>query len=358
MKKSKKPTLPLAEAALKRHFRKHRLQGLVTASRTFPVTARVDVKFALEKLFNEHSSAKLLAVHRQFQHESLTRPSLRQTQGRPCPPPLTMSKKTKSSKSSLRGVRVLVGRARHQAGALSVELRKHGARVLEIPFIEIRRPRNLKALDAALMSLGEYDWLILTSVNGVEAMWERLAKLRLTKKNLKHLRIAAIGPATKKAIEQHGVEVEVVPKEYVAESVVRTLRRKVKGKQVLLVRAKVARDVIPRELRRAGARVHVVEAYETVVPQSSRARLRNALGNPRRRPDVVTFTSSSTARNFVALLGARRRADLDEIQLASIGPVTSSTLRELGLRVHIEAKEFNIPGLIDAILLAQSSETN
>ena len=147
----------------------------------------------------------------------------------------------------------------------------------------------------------------------------------------KRLRIAAIGPATKKAIEQRGVKVDVVPKEYVAESVVRSLRRRVKGKRVLLVRAKVARDVIPRELRKAGAQVHVVEAYETVVPQSSRTRLRDALSNPRRRPHVVTFTSSSTVRNFVALLGARQRADLDEVRLASIGPVTSSTLRESGL---------------------------
>jgi uroporphyrinogen-III synthase len=256
---------------------------------------------------------------------------------------------------ALSGVRVLVGRARHQAGALSMELRKLGATVLEIPFIEIRRPRSFKPLDSALQNLDRYDWLILTSANGAEAMWERLTRLRLTK-NLKHLRIAAIGPATKKAIERHGVKVDVVPKEYVAESVVRRLRRRVKGKRVLLVRAKVARDVIPRELRRAGAQVQVVEAYETVVPQSSRTRLRNALGNPRRRPHVVTFTSSSTARNFVALLGARG-TNLSGIWLASIGPVTSSTLRELGLRVDIEAKQFTIPGLIEAILRTVASRS-
>lgn len=263
----------------------------------------------------------------------------------------------KPSRLPLTGMRVLVGRARHQAGALSSELRKRGAAVLEIPFIEIRRPRSFRPLDSALHNLNAYDWLILTSANGAEAMWKRLTRLRLTK-NVKRLRIAAIGPATKKAIKQHGVKVDVVPKEYVAESVVRSLRGQVKGKRVLLVRARIARDVIPRELRRAGARVHVVEAYETVVPQSSRARLRNALSNPRQRPHVVTFTSSSTVRNFVALLGARQTASLDEVRLASIGPVTSSTLRELGLRVDIEAKEFTIPGLIAAILLAQSSDRN
>jgi uroporphyrinogen-III synthase len=259
----------------------------------------------------------------------------------------------KLSPRPLSGVRVLVGRARHQAGALSGELRKLGATVLEIPFIEIRKPRSFQALDSALESLADYDWLILTSANGVEAMWERLIKLRLRKANLKHLRVAAIGPATKKAIEQRGGKVDVVPQEYVAESVVRSLWRRVNGKRVLLVRAKVARDVIPRELRRAGAQVHVVEAYETVVPQSSRERLRIALANPLRRPHVVTFTSSSTVRNFVALLRSRQ-ANLEGIGLASIGPVTSSSLRELGLRVDIEAKEFTIPGLVEAIMRAMT----
>jgi uroporphyrinogen-III synthase len=207
-----------------------------------------------------------------------------------------------------------------------------------------------------LKSLGSYDWLILTSVNGVEAMWERLAKLHLTKTNLNSLRIAAIGPATKNAIEKRGARVDVVPREYVAESVVRSLRRRVKGKRVLLVRAKVARDVIPRELRKAGALVDVVEAYETAMPQSSRTRLRKALANPKLCPHVVTFTSSSTVRNFVTLLGAHR-ANLHGILLASIGPVTSSTLRELGLRVDIEAKEFTIPGLVKAVLRDIASRT-
>jgi uroporphyrinogen-III synthase len=254
---------------------------------------------------------------------------------------------------SLSGVRVLVGRARHQAGALSSELRKLGATVLEIPFIEIRHPRSFKSLDSALLNLGSYDWLILTSVNGVEAMCERLLALGLTNKNLKHLRIAAIGPATSKAIEQRGIKVNVVPKEYVAESVVRSLRRRVKGKRVLLVRAKVARDIIPRELRKAGAHVDVVEAYETVVPKSSRARLRSVLRSPRQRPHVITFTSSSTVRNFVGLMGGRSAVVLDGISLASIGPVTSSTLRDFGFRADIAAREFTIPGLVDSIVRAE-----
>src|SRR6267154_3185030 len=263
-----------------------------------------------------------------------------------------MSKKLAApSNLPLTGIRVLVGRARHQAGELSRELRKLGASVLEIPFIEIRHPHSFKPLDSALKSLSSYDWLILTSVNGVEAMWKRLARLRLNKSDLRHLRVAAIGPATKKAIEQRGIKVNVVPKEYVAESVVRSLRRRVKGKRVLLVRAKVARDVIPNELRKAGAQVEVVEAYETVAPQSSRNRLRKSLTNPRQRPHIITFTSSSTVRNFVGLLGSHP-ANLDGIRFASIGPVTSSTLRELGLGVEIRAKQFTIPGLVKAIVHA------
>jgi uroporphyrinogen-III synthase len=261
---------------------------------------------------------------------------------------------TKKSSQPLAGVRVLVGRARHQAGSLSLELRKLGASVLEIPFIEIRKPSSFQPLDSALKDLGKYDWLVLTSVNGVEAMWDRMGKLRVTKRRLKHLKISAIGPATKKAIEKRGSRVDVVPEEYVAESVVKSLRRRVKGKRILLVRAKVARDVIPRELRKAGARVDVVEAYETIVPKSSRTRLRAALKDPRKRPDVVTFTSSSTVKNFVTLLGASRRArrpaQLQGVTLASIGPVTSATLRELGLGVDVEAKQFTIPGLVKAIV--------
>jgi uroporphyrinogen-III synthase len=271
-------------------------------------------------------------------------------------------------KRPLKGVRVLVGRARHQAGSLSAELRKLGADVLEIPFIEIRKPRSFSPLDGALRNLGHYDWLILTSVNGVEAMWDRIRQRDVgllwqsgrtappsrtrnsgASHSARRLRIAAIGPATKKAIEQRGVRVDVMPKEYVAESVVRSLKSRVEGKRVLLVRAKVARDVIPRELGKAGARVDVVEAYETVVPESSRRKLHAALNNPTKRPQVVTFTSSSTVKNFLQLWG-KKKPDLNGMLMSSIGPVTSATLRECGLRVDIAAKEFTISGLVTAIV--------
>jgi uroporphyrinogen-III synthase len=296
------------------------------------------------------------------------------------------SHKKSSRDSSLAGVRVLVGRARHQASSLSAGLKKLGAEVIEIPFIEIRKPHSYKPLDTALKAIAEYDWLILTSVNGVEALSARMKHLRIPAKNLKRLQIAAIGPATRQEIEKLVLRVEVVPQRYIAESVVESLRGRVEGKRVLLARAKVARDVIPRELRKIGAHVDVVEAYETVVPASSRTRLRAIMKDPKRRPHLVTFTSSSTVKNFADLLGlgpaqphvvlrsggtpanspalqrrvkthmrSRPRGTADTsksikgIQFASIGPITSDTLRELGLPVHIEATEYTIAGLIKAI---------
>jgi uroporphyrinogen-III synthase len=261
----------------------------------------------------------------------------------------------------LTGTRVLVGRARHQAGKLSAELRRFGASVIEIPFIEIRKPKSFQPLDTAVKNFNKYDWLILTSVNGVEALWERMARLRVGTGQLSHLKVATIGPATKQAIEQENVRVDVVPREYIAESVVRSLRRRIRGKRVLLVRAKVARDVIPRELRKAGAEVDVVEAYETVVPKTSRSRLQALLQDPAKRPHWITFTSSSTVKNFVRLAGEMRRLPGVAVgpesagrtmRFASIGPVTSATLREFGLPVDVEAKQFTIPGLVQAIVKA------
>lgn len=257
----------------------------------------------------------------------------------------------------LAGCRVLVSRAKKQAGALSSALRELGCRVIEVPFIEIRKPTSYKPLDTALRSLRDYDWLILTSVNGVEALFARMGKLKQDSGNLAHLKIAAIGPATRKSIEAQGVRVHVTPKEYVAESVVSALHRRVKGKRILLVRAKVARDVIPHELRKAGASVDVVEAYETVAPKASQKQLRSVLGSRTKKPHAITFTSSSTVKNFVSLLGLRgARAALRKptaqhgVHSASIGPVTSATLREFGLPVDIEAKEYTIPGLVTAIV--------
>ncbi|MDP9269258.1 MAG: uroporphyrinogen-III synthase, partial [Acidobacteriota bacterium] len=153
----------------------------------------------------------------------------------------------------------MITRARKQAGALADLLRKRGAVVSQVPTIEIRAPRSYRRLDAALADITRFDWLILTSVNGVDALFARLQRHKVPPETLRKLKVAAIGPATREALRAHGVPTDVMPQDYVAEAVVRELRYKVKGKRVLLVRARVARDVIPRELRRAGAKVTVVE---------------------------------------------------------------------------------------------------
>ena len=158
-------------------------------------------------------------------------------------------------------------------------------------------------------------------------------------------RLAAIGPATAAALRARGVRVALVPDEYRAEGLLRAFKvERWRGKRVLLARAANAREVLPRELRRRGARVDVVEAYRTVVPSASRSRLRRIFA---RRPDAITFTSSSTVRNCFALLGrGRARRALAGVAVVTIGPVTSRTARALGLRVAVEARPYTIPALV------------
>src|SRR5215469_9905384 len=206
-----------------------------------------------------------------------------------------MSKVIVMKARPLAGRRVLVTRASGQAFGLSHPLRDLGAEVIEIPTIEIRSAGSSAALEHALIKIDHYDTLILTSVNGVERLFDRYNRLGLPIEDMKHLLVVAIGPATAAAIQSEGLGVSIVPEKYVAESVIEALRGKIfKGSRVLLVRAKVARDVLPDELRKAGATVEVIEAYETVVPEGAAERLNKIFANPATRPHVVTFTSSST----------------------------------------------------------------
>jgi uroporphyrinogen-III synthase len=250
----------------------------------------------------------------------------------------------------LAGWRILVTRSGAQAKALSGPLRQKGAEVIEVPTIEIHPPESYHVLDQALGKIENYDILILTSVNGVVALFERWNKLRLNKNQLRHLLVVAIGPATADAMRAQGLEVSVVPKRYIAESVVEALRDRVKsGSRVLLVRAKVARDVLPTELRKLGAQVNVAEAYETRVPAGAGKKLQEIFSSPATKPHFVTFTSSSTATNFLDLLADGARESLSDVCLASIGPVTSTTLRSAGFPPAIEARQYTMGGLVEAI---------
>ena len=250
----------------------------------------------------------------------------------------------------LAGKRIVVTRAHKQAEGLSSLLDQFGAEVVEAPVIEIRPPDSYEGLDRALDNILQYDWLILTSVNGVEALFARLEPLGLSVDSLQHLKIAAIGPVTEERIQDHGLVVDIVPQRYVAEDVVRALRKLTKGEKVLLVRAKVARDLIPEELRLAGAEVDVVEAYQTVIPEDARERIHQAFAGIT-PPDAITFTSSSTVKNFLSVVtGTDVPAKLAKVKFASIGPVTSDTLRECGLPVHVEADEYTMEGLAQALI--------
>lgn len=248
------------------------------------------------------------------------------------------------------GWRVLVTRASHQALGLSEPLRALGATVIEIPTIEIRSTGDSGALDHALLKIDHYDTLILTSVNGVERLFERYKRMGLPIEDMKHLRVVAIGPATAMAIQSEGLSVSIVPEKYVAESVVEALRGKInQWSRVLLVRAKIARDLLPKELEKMGARVDVIEAYETRVPEDAKERLEKVFTDPASRPHVITFTSSSTADNFLVLLGDRTPGFLQGVHLASIGPVTTETLKNAGFSPAIEAREYTMNGLVEAI---------
>jgi len=245
----------------------------------------------------------------------------------------------------LEGARVVITRARDQAGDLISRLEGLGAEVIEFPTIEIRPAEDYRPLDAALTVLSTYDWLIFTSANGVRFFMERLD---LRGRDLGSFRglVCAIGPATRKAVEEVGLKVDLVPEEYVAESLVAAFaQHDLAGKRILLPRAAVARDLVPAELAKRGARIDVAEAYRTVVPRDTAERVREIFFTGR-RPDWITITSSSTATNFVQAAGA---AILDGVRVASIGPVTSATIRKHGIAVAVEASPYTIGGLVEAM---------
>lgn len=244
------------------------------------------------------------------------------------------------------GQRVVVTRTRDQASVFSEKLRELGAEIIELPAIEIQPPADTGPLDHAIGKLESYDWLIFTSANGVRFFLERLDTCGRDLRALR-ARLCAIGPATKAAVEGLHLKVDLMGKEYVAEGLLEAFAAEdLAGRRILLPRAAVARDLVPAGLRRRGAEVEVVEAYRTAVPESSRQRAAAIFGGER-KPDWITFTSSSTVQNLVALAGADALAG---VKIASIGPITSGTARKLGLAVTVEASVYTIDGLVEAIL--------
>jgi uroporphyrinogen III methyltransferase / synthase len=248
------------------------------------------------------------------------------------------------------GRRVVVTRARAQAGELSAALEKLGAEVHEFPTIEISPPEDFGSLDAAIRDLDSFSLIVFTSVNGVEAFLKRLQyhglDLRAVPRDMK---VAAIGPATAERIVWAGLRVDVVPEEYRAEALIEALQTgSLVGERILIPRAKVAREILPEKLREAGAEVVVPPAYESVPLLEGRQELSLRLQSG--EIDCVTFTASSTVENFVGAFGAEEAARLlAQTRVACIGPITADTARKHGLRVDAEAGEYTISGLVEAV---------
>jgi uroporphyrinogen-III synthase len=247
---------------------------------------------------------------------------------------------------SLTNKRILITRTRHQASDLAAQLEALGATPILIPTIEIAPPASFAALDAALTCLRTYDWLVFTSANAVEAFHRRAQFLHLTQLP-RH--IATIGPATLRAANEIGLTVDLIPPQYIAESLAEALLPEAPGNSFLLVRAAEARDTLPAALTAAGATVTIAEAYRNQLPADSIPALQQLFSSPEHYPDAITFTSASTVRNLCNLLETANLTLPPNIVIASIGPITSQTLRELGHTPTNEAAEPTIPALIQSL---------
>lgn len=248
------------------------------------------------------------------------------------------------------GKRVVVTRTRQQQSDLKRRLDELGAQTLEAPTIELVPPEDWSAVDGAIRDINQYEWLVLTSANGVAALHERLDHLGLDARHLAGVKVAVIGDATELALRnQLGIGADLVPPKFVAESLAQALitQHGVDGKKMLLLRADIARPALPKLLAEAGGLVTELTVYRTQLAPGLPDHVLDALRQ--NEVDWVTFTSSSTASNMVKMLGNERPL-LDRVKIASIGPITSQTLRGLGLPPTVEAEKSNIAGLVEALV--------
>ena len=250
----------------------------------------------------------------------------------------------------LLGKRIIVTRAREQASHLVNRLSDLGAECLQYPTIQVVAPDSWKPLDHAIKNLPDYHWLVFTSVNGVQFFFKRLFENHYDVRALSHVKTACIGPATADKLFGYGIKTDILPESYRAESIVEAFENEdVDGKKILLPRAREARPILPVELTRMGASVDEIAAYFTEPVSDHTDALMEQLRSG--AVDMITFTSSSTVKNFKALLPMDEQDDLLKgVVIASIGPITTETAKEMGFPVHITADAYTIPGLCDAIL--------
>jgi uroporphyrinogen III methyltransferase / synthase len=256
----------------------------------------------------------------------------------------------RASEKPLAGKKLVVTRAGAQAYGLVKQIEKAGGEVIELPTIEIQPPESFAPLDAAVKEIEQYDWLIFTSVNSVAPFLARLRRAGKDSASIASVKVGAIGPETAKRLASAGITASLVPERYQAEGILDAVRPDaMKGKRVLIPRAAEAREILPQTLREWGAAVNVVVAYRTALPNVDIEPVAELLRL--RKVDVITFTSSSTVKNFVRLFGGKNLSDIaGASEIACIGPITARTVEEAGGRAVIVAKEFTTAGLTRAII--------
>jgi len=246
------------------------------------------------------------------------------------------------------GKTVLVTRARIQAKIFAELLEEEGAQVIEFPTIDVAPLRTSTRIDKAIENLDRYNWLIFTSVNGVTFFFQRLREMQSDVRDLKGIRIAAIGEKTKSEINKMGIKVDLIPQEFRAEGLIELFEKiDVDGSRVLIPRAKIARQILPVKLRKMGASVDVLPVYETKMPEKLKIdKLRRLLRNG--FIDVITFTSSSTVKNFFSMIG-RDKKIISRSTIACIGPITAETIRSFGIEPEIISGTYTVQGLTKEI---------
>ena len=246
------------------------------------------------------------------------------------------------------GKGVVITRPIEQAAEFAALLRAQGARVIHFPTIKIVPADGWRDLDRAIGAIGDYQWIIFTSANGVSNFFRRLRELRLDLRELKGICICAIGPATADAVENRGIKVDLIPESFISEGVIEAFKKEnIKGARILLPRAETARDVIPAELAKLGAKVDVVTVYRTISSGRGKSELEKLIGEG--KVDVITFTSSSTVTNFVEIMG-REFVLPPQVKIACIGPVTAATAKKAGMKIDIMQEKYTIPGLVEGMV--------
>jgi len=245
---------------------------------------------------------------------------------------------------------ILVTRALDQARSFVDLLENKGAFPILFPTIETVPPDSWKALDHAIQNINNYDWIIFTSANGAKYFLERLEKNRVDIKDLRDIRLCAIGPKTAGILKKSGIKIDYIPSEFKAEGVIEELISKgIKGKKILIPRASIAREILPEELKNMGAFVEAVDTYKTIQPAEKTDDIRKMLKN--KEIDMITFTSSSTVTNFVNMFKKEEIFSLIHgVDIACIGPITAKTVEKYNLQPHIIPDDYTIEALTQAIV--------